>query len=64
MPRSLLANYPRKTDRFDEMLAENGQLRPAWREFFEHLDRATPAQMRQQLAAAGAALATMKTANN
>ncbi|MFB0935899.1 MAG: circularly permuted type 2 ATP-grasp protein [Propionivibrio sp.] len=49
MPRSLLANYPRKTDRFDEMLAENGQLRPSWRSFFDHLDSATPAQMRHQL---------------
>ena len=49
MPRSLLANYPRKTDRFDEMLAENGQLRPAWRDFFDHLDNATPAQMRHQI---------------
>jgi uncharacterized circularly permuted ATP-grasp superfamily protein/uncharacterized alpha-E superfamily protein len=49
MPRSLLANYPPKTDRFDEKLAENAQLRPAWRGFFDHLDAATPAQMRQQL---------------
>ena len=49
MPRSLLANYPRKTDRFDEMLAENGQLRPPWRSFLDHLGSATPAQMRHQL---------------
>jgi len=49
MPRTLLANYPRQTDRFDEMLADNGQLRPAWRDFFEHLDSATPAQMRHQI---------------
>lgn len=49
MPRTLLANYPRKTDRFDEMLADNGQLRPSWRVFFDHLDSATPAQMRHQL---------------
>ena len=35
MPRTLLANYPRKTDRFDEMLAENGQLRPSWRSFLD-----------------------------
>ncbi|WP_319239224.1 circularly permuted type 2 ATP-grasp protein [uncultured Propionivibrio sp.] len=48
MPRSLLANYPRQTDRFDEMLAENGQLRPSWKAFFDHLDSATPAQMRHQ----------------
>ena len=49
MPRTLLANYPRKTDRFDEMLADNGRLRPSWRVFFDHLDSATPAQMRHQL---------------
>ena len=49
MPRSVLANYPRKTDRFDEMLAENGQLRPPWRSFLDHLGSATPAQMRHQL---------------
>ena len=49
MPRTLLANYPRKTDRFDEMLAENGQLRPSWRSFLDHLSSATPAQMRHQL---------------
>ena len=49
MPRSLLANYPRKTDRFDEMIAENGQLRSSWKAFFDHLDSATPAQMRHQL---------------
>ena len=48
MPRSLLAHYPRKTDRFDEMLDENGQLRPSWQIFFDHLDNATPAQMRHQ----------------
>ena len=49
MPRSLLANYPRKTDRFDEMLAGSRELRPSWKTFFDHLDRATPAQMRHQL---------------
>jgi len=49
MPRSLLANYPRKTDRYDEMLADTGQLRPSWRVFFDHLDSATPAQMRHQI---------------
>ena len=48
MSRSLLAHYPRKTDRFDEMLDERGQLRPSWQTFFDHLDNATPAQMRHQ----------------
>jgi uncharacterized circularly permuted ATP-grasp superfamily protein/uncharacterized alpha-E superfamily protein len=37
------------TDRFDEMLADDGRLRPSWRVFFDHLDNATPTQMRQQL---------------
>jgi len=37
MPRSLLANYPRNTARFDEMLADDGELRPSWQAFFEHL---------------------------
>ncbi|MDR1936152.1 MAG: circularly permuted type 2 ATP-grasp protein [Candidatus Accumulibacter sp.] len=49
MPRTLLANYPGKTDRFDEMLADDGQLRPSWRAFFDHLDHAAPGEMRHQL---------------
>ena len=49
MPRSLLSNYLRQTDRFDEMLAENGDLRPCWRALFEHLDSAEPGLARQQL---------------
>lgn len=49
MPRSLLTNYPRKTDRFDEMLDGDGRLRSSWQIFFRHLDNATPAQMRHQL---------------
>jgi uncharacterized circularly permuted ATP-grasp superfamily protein len=49
MRRSLLANYPRDTARFDEMLAGNGELRPAWRAFFEHLGSASPQLTRQHL---------------
>ena len=49
MPQSLLANYPRKTDRFDEMLAEDGSVRPSWKPFFAHLDVVTPEQMRHRL---------------
>jgi len=49
MSRNLLANYPRKTDRFDEMLAEDGELRPSWQAFFDHLSAATPEQMRHRL---------------
>ncbi|WP_153111703.1 circularly permuted type 2 ATP-grasp protein [Propionivibrio limicola] len=48
MPRSLLLNYPRRTDRFDEMLAEGSELRPAWRGFLEHLSTATAEQMRHR----------------
>ncbi len=49
MPRTLLSIYPRKTDRFDEMLAADGEVRPPWRPFFEHLNAATPEQMRHRL---------------
>ena len=38
MPRSLLSIYPRKTDRFDEMLAADGEVRAPWRPFFDHLN--------------------------
>lgn len=48
MPRSLLSIYPRKTDRFDEMLTANGEVRVQWRSFFDHLDGATPEQMRHR----------------
>ncbi|MDR2789323.1 MAG: circularly permuted type 2 ATP-grasp protein [Candidatus Accumulibacter sp.] len=49
MPRTLLTNYPRQTDRFDEMLDDAGRLRPSWRVFFDHLDNAAPKEMRHQL---------------
>ncbi len=49
MPRNLLSMYPKKTDRFDEMLAEDGVLRPSWQSFFDHLNAATPEQMRHRL---------------
>lgn len=48
MPRSLLSIYPRKTDRFDEMLAENGEVRAQWQPFFDRLNAATPEQMRHR----------------
>jgi uncharacterized circularly permuted ATP-grasp superfamily protein/uncharacterized alpha-E superfamily protein len=48
MPRNLIATYPKKTDRFDEMLAEDGELRPSWQPFIEHLNTATPEQMRHR----------------
>jgi uncharacterized circularly permuted ATP-grasp superfamily protein/uncharacterized alpha-E superfamily protein len=49
MPHTLLTNYPHPTDRFDEMLDGEGRLRPAWREFFHHLDKATPGERRHQI---------------
>lgn len=49
MPRSLLSSYLKKTDRFDEMLAEDGSVRPSWQPFVVHLDAATPEQMRHRL---------------
>ncbi len=49
MPRTLLSIYPKKTDRFDEMLAEGGAVRPSWQAFFDHLVAATPEQMRHRL---------------
>jgi len=48
MPRNLISTYPKKTDRFDEMLAESGELRPSWQPFIEHLNTATPEQMRHR----------------
>ncbi|WP_301103334.1 circularly permuted type 2 ATP-grasp protein [Propionivibrio sp.] len=41
--------YQRKTDRFDEMIAANGEVRPSWQSFFDHLNAATPEQMRHRL---------------
>ena len=49
MPSSLLSIYPRKTGRFDEMLAESGEVRPPWQPFVEHLNAATAEQMRHRL---------------
>ncbi len=50
MPRSLLASYPKQGDRFDEMLDEDGVVRPAWQTFFAHLDAAGGEQMRHRVA--------------
>ena len=48
MPSNLLSMYPRMPDRFDEMLAESGEVRAPWQPFFEHLNAATPEQMRHR----------------
>ncbi|MDS4056774.1 circularly permuted type 2 ATP-grasp protein [Accumulibacter sp.] len=50
MPRSLLASYPKQGDRFDEMLDQDGVVRPAWRAFLGHLDAASGEQMRHRCA--------------
>ena len=49
MPQSLLSSYQKKNDRFDEMLAEDGSVRPSWQPFLAHLAAATPEQMRHRL---------------
>jgi hypothetical protein len=49
MSPSLLSSYPKKTDRFDEMLADDGSIRPSWRAFVAHLDAATAEQMRHRV---------------
>jgi uncharacterized circularly permuted ATP-grasp superfamily protein/uncharacterized alpha-E superfamily protein len=48
MPPTLLEDYPRKTGRFDEMLGDDDQPRPSWREFLNHLENAAPAWTRHQ----------------
>ncbi len=49
MPPSLVSFYPKKADRFDEMLADDGSVRPSWQSFVTQLDAATPEQMRHRL---------------
>ncbi|MEO8411859.1 MAG: circularly permuted type 2 ATP-grasp protein, partial [Propionivibrio sp.] len=49
MPQPLLSIYPSKSDRFDEMLTADGDLRPAWQPLYDSLDAATPEQMRHRL---------------
>ena len=42
MPRSLLSSYPHTADRFDEMLAADGELRTGWQDFFWQMGTAAP----------------------
>ncbi len=49
MARTLLAIYPQAARRYDEMLTREGDVRPHWQQFFEHLDLASPEQMRERL---------------
>ncbi len=49
MARTLLAIYPQSTRRYDEMLQAGGDVRPHWRQFFDHLDAASPEEMRERI---------------
>ncbi len=49
MARTLLALYPHKAHRYDEMLADDDVVRPHWRKFYSHLDAVAPEQMRERL---------------
>ncbi|HRH14338.1 MAG TPA: circularly permuted type 2 ATP-grasp protein [Azonexus sp.] len=50
MARTLLGIYPHNSRRYDEMLAEDGTVRPHWQKFFVHLDSVAPEEMRERLA--------------
>jgi len=49
MARTLLAIYPQRARRYDEMLEDDGAVRPHWRKFFNHLDAAAPDEMHERL---------------
>ncbi|QLQ24601.1 MAG: circularly permuted type 2 ATP-grasp protein [Dechloromonas sp.] len=49
MARTLLAIYPHRARRYDEMLADDGVVRPHWGKFYSHLDAVAPEQMRERL---------------
>ncbi len=49
MARTLLAIYPHSPHRYDEMLTEEGEVRPHWRQFFNHLDAVAPEEMHRRL---------------
>jgi uncharacterized circularly permuted ATP-grasp superfamily protein/uncharacterized alpha-E superfamily protein len=49
MARTLLAIYPQSARRYDEMLTTDGEVRPHWRQFFQHLDQVSPEEMHQRL---------------
>ena len=49
MARTLLSIYSHPPNRFDEMMAPDGVIRPQWRELFDHLDTASPEGMRQRI---------------
>ncbi|HUC86200.1 MAG TPA: circularly permuted type 2 ATP-grasp protein [Candidatus Acidoferrales bacterium] len=47
-PVGLLAGYKRSASAFDEMLAENGQVRPHYTKLMETLEELSPAELRQR----------------
>jgi uncharacterized circularly permuted ATP-grasp superfamily protein/uncharacterized alpha-E superfamily protein len=47
-PVGLLAGYKRSASAFDEMLAENGQVRPHYAKLMETLEELSPAELRQR----------------
>lgn len=49
MARTLLAIYPNRTRRYDEMLSEDGEVRPHWQKFFNHLDAIAADEMQRRL---------------
>mgnify|MGYP003418246553 FL=1 len=49
MARTLLAIYPQSARRYDEMLTDEGAVRPHWQQFFIHLDSVAPEEMHQRL---------------
>jgi uncharacterized circularly permuted ATP-grasp superfamily protein/uncharacterized alpha-E superfamily protein len=49
MARTLLAIYPHNPHRYDEMLTSKADVRPHWRQFFNHLDSVAPDEMRERL---------------
>ena len=46
----LLADYPRSAAAYHELLDAKGAVRPHWRQLLDHLQRSTPAQLRQRQA--------------
>jgi uncharacterized circularly permuted ATP-grasp superfamily protein/uncharacterized alpha-E superfamily protein len=48
MYRRLLENYPIEIDRYDEMLASDGELRPHWRALIDQLQHLTPEMLRRR----------------
>ncbi|MFX5801543.1 hypothetical protein ABTE09_20755, partial [Acinetobacter baumannii] len=48
MPQRLLESYPVASDRYDEMLAADGRLRPHWRTLIDQLENLSPEMRRRR----------------